>query len=116
MRLAFPSDSSYSTCKTTQECSSDPERFCASVILIINCLRLLFCDSGRLGTFQLFYKQEAVGEGGTLSWGGTGRVLLGFRCSLELRWICIEGQGVLILTVIAGRMEKQCFGAVHSPV
>lgn len=33
----------------------------------------------------------------------------GFRCSLERRWVCTEGQGVLTLTVIAGRMEEMVF-------
>lgn len=48
----FPSDSSYSTCKATQECSSDPERSCASVVLTINYLTLLFRDSVDLGHFS----------------------------------------------------------------
>lgn len=37
------------------ECASDTE----SVTLIINCFSLLFCDLGRPGRVQFFYKQEA---------------------------------------------------------
>ena len=38
-----------------QECASDT----ASMSLSINCLSLLFCDLGRPGRVQFFYKQEA---------------------------------------------------------
>ena len=70
----FPSGSNYSICKTTQECASDTERLCDAIVLIINYLSLLFCDSGRLGKLQLFYKQEAGDMEGPLylggNWGG----------------------------------------------
>ena len=44
--------------RTAQECVADTERFCDSIFLIINCLNVLFCDSGRPGRFQLSYKQK----------------------------------------------------------
>ena len=64
------------------------KRSCASVILIINYLSLRFCDSGRPGTFQLFYKQEAVGEGGTLylgrDWQGSAWFQMQSRAEMDL--------------------------------
>ena len=66
MQLAFPSGGSYSICKTTQECASDTERFCDFNVLIISCLSLLLRDSGRPGTLQLLYKQEAGDTEGPL--------------------------------------------------
>ena len=66
----FPSGGSYSICKATQECASDTERFCDSLVLIVSCLSLLFCDSGRPGKLQLFYKQEAEDMEGPLYRGG----------------------------------------------
>ena len=43
-----------------------------SIDLSISCLSLLFCDSGRLGRLQLFYKQKAGYKEGAsyLGWGG----------------------------------------------
>lgn len=64
------------------------KRSCASVILIVNYLSLRFCDSGRPGTFQLFYKQEAVGEGGTLylgrDWQGSAWFQMQSRAEMDL--------------------------------
>ena len=57
MKLAFPSGGSYYICKVTQEIASDTEP--DSIVLIINCCNLFFCDSGRPRRFQPFYKQEA---------------------------------------------------------
>ena len=51
----FHSGGSCRVGETTQECASDTE----SVTLIINCFSLLFCDLGRPGRVQFFYKQEA---------------------------------------------------------
>ena len=49
----FPSGNSYNIYKTTQKCVIDTERFCNSIVLITNCLRLFFCDSGRPGRLDL---------------------------------------------------------------
>lgn len=57
--MLFSSGGSYCICKMTKGSASDTERFCDCVVLIINCLSLIFCDSGRPGRHQLFYKQEA---------------------------------------------------------
>ena len=66
----------------TQECASDTEGFCDSIVLLINCLSQLFCDSGRPGEFQLFYRQEAGDMEGPLYRvglaGGDCMALLGF--------------------------------------
>ena len=81
----LPLGDSYSICKVTQECASDTERVCDSIVLIINCLSLLFCDSGRLRRLQLFYKQEAGDIGRAFVLGGRRgyrSVLLGFNSSL----------------------------------
>lgn len=40
-----------------------------SIFLIISCLILLFCDSGRPGRLQLFYKQESGGMERLCTWG-----------------------------------------------
>ena len=44
--------------RTAQECAADTESFCDSIFLIIICLNVLFCDSGRPGRSQLSYKQK----------------------------------------------------------
>ena len=36
----------------TQECALDTEGFCDSIVLIINCLSLLFCEARRHGLFS----------------------------------------------------------------
>ena len=65
MQLAFPSGGSYSTCKMTQECASDTERFCNSIVLIINCLSLLFWET------LSFLQIRGRGRGGAFVLGDT---------------------------------------------
>lgn len=60
----------------TQECASDTEIFYDSIVLIINYLNMLFCNSGRPGKFQLFYKKEAGDIDGAFVLGGPYRVQL----------------------------------------
>ena len=62
----------------TQECVSETERECGSLVLIISCSSLLFCDCGSPGRLQFFCKQKAgdlgrclyltSGEGTTRFW------------------------------------------------
>ena len=65
-------------------------RFWDSLILIINCLILLFRDSGRPGRLQLFYKWEAGYSEGLLYLGGPPcphcRVLLCHETSRSYLW------------------------------
>ena len=68
------------SCETIHKCALNTKRFCDSIVLIVNCLILLFCDLWRPGRLQLFYKQEAGDiEGGFILGGGEShRVPLGF--------------------------------------
>ena len=70
----------------TQECASDTEGFCDSIVLLINCLSLLFCDSGKPGKFQLFYKQEAGDMEGPWYCAG----LVGGGCMALLGFISVK--------------------------
>ena len=47
------------SCETIHKCALNTKRFCDSIVLIVNCLILLFCDLWRPGRLQFFYKQEA---------------------------------------------------------
>ena len=47
-------------------------RYCDSTDLIISCLSLVLCDSGRPGRLQILYKQEAGDMDGPLYLGVEG--------------------------------------------
>ena len=81
----FPSGGSSSICKTTQECASDTERFWDSIGLLLNCSSPLFCDSGRPGRLELFYRQTlGVPTAGLCSVSLTLWLLIN---SKERRWL-----------------------------
>ena len=66
---SFPSGGSYGICKTTQECASDMEGFRDSLVLIINCLSSLFCDSEETWKTLVFLHVRGGGHGGTFELG-----------------------------------------------
>ena len=73
------------------------ERCCNSVVLIINCLSLLFCDSGRPERLRFFQKQEAEGN----LYFGEGlahRVLLSQFCTYVRMYVYMH-YGVKILRI-----------------
>ena len=81
----FSSGDSYTICKTIQACASDTERFCDSLVLIINCLSLIFCDSGKPERLWLFYKQEVGARRGLCNLEGlVCMVLLSFNRILSI--------------------------------
>ena len=63
---------------------------CDSVVKIVSCLHLLFCDSGRPGRFQLFYQWEAGDTEGPLYTGRRHRVLSArFQQKLESSFVSL---------------------------
>ena len=74
---SFPPGDSYGLSKATQECASEPVAQ-ISVVLIINCLSLLFGDSGRPGRPDSLHTRHR-GHGGLLYLaGGAGGAPAGF--------------------------------------
>ena len=76
----------------------DTERFCASIVLFMNWLNWLFCNSGRPEEFQDFYKQEAGDMKGYLYLVGGGWQPTGF-CLVSWHYmyiICIEEKKIEI--------------------
>ena len=64
---------SYNICKTTQKCVSETERFYDCIVLIINYLSLLFCDSGDLRNLNFSTNKRQGGWRDPCAWVGVGR-------------------------------------------